>query len=211
MVNKDLLRFYREDNDLTYDDLAKELKCPKKIIELWERGELVPREDDIKKLAKLYNISPKDLYSINYTKNNLLSSIILLLLGIVSGLIVKNYGVSIMAAISFIVFYRLIIVLQDYERKDDVPKSLFGYNLLNGYMSLYLLEANIIASGYTIINVVLRLFKINMLVLNIDIVSSNDLNTLLIMGVSYILLMILSFIIEYIFGNMLLKEYKDVR
>lgn len=211
MVNKDLLRFYREDNDLTLDDLAKELKCPKKIIELWEKGELTPREDDIKKLAKLYNISPRDLYSVDYAKNNLISSVILLILGIVSGIIVKNYGVSIMAAISFIMFYRLITILQDYERKDDVPKSLFGYNLLTGAVSLYLIEANIIASLYTIVNVVLRLFKVNFLILNIDILESNDLNTLLIMGVSYILLMLLSFIIEWVFGNMLLKEYKEVK
>lgn len=211
MVNKDLLRFYREDNDLTFDDLAKELKCPKKIIELWEKGELVPREDDIKKLAKLYNISPRDLYTIDYKKSNIISSIILLILGIICGMVVKNYGVSIMAVISFIVFQRLIIILKDYERKVDGPKSLFGFSLLTSPTSMYFIEANIIASGYTIINIILRLFKINFLILNIDILESNDLNTLLIMGVSYILMMVLSFIIELIFGNMLLKEYKDVK
>lgn len=209
MVNKDLLKFYREDNDLTYEDLSKELRCPKKIIELWEQGELVPREDDIKKLAKLYNISPKDLYTEEHNKSTLIISIILLLLGVACGFVVKNYGISIMGAISFVVLYKLITILEDYS-KDNGPKSLFGYNLLNGDISLYFIEANIIASAYTIITIALRLFKVNSLVLNIDILKSPDMNVLLIMVVSYIALMVLTFIIEFIFGRLLLKKYKDV-
>ncbi len=62
MIDKNMLRRYRELNDYSYSMLAKILDVSKREIRDWEVGDSVPDDEQLSILAKLYNISVDDFY-----------------------------------------------------------------------------------------------------------------------------------------------------
>lgn len=220
MIDNELLKYYRELNNLTIKELAKKLKCPKRIIELWETGEIIPKESDITKLCEIYNITIEDL--IKQEKNSLniiyfITSIILIALGIISGYISKNITIMILfPIINLTLLYSSIYIIKQYEISksidDEEPRSLFGIildqDIKKERIKDYLIESNLIAAAYLAFNIICKLFELNDFIINITLFDNKSVNDFVILTTIYLQLMISSFIIEIGFGEYMIKKYK---
>lgn len=215
MVDKDLLRKYRELNNYDYRTLAKKIKCPKKVIQLWETGDTIPKERDILKLCEIYDIEIQDLMLQEPKKVNIIKLVIGIILGISSGIILKNNVLIILSPIFNLIF---IVTLEHImnlkkENKDSKLISLLGVELKdnkNKRLKIYLEEANIISSAYSIFNIIMRILNIDLFVIKINLVGISSVNECIILISTYLLLMFISFIIELGFGEYMIKKYKEV-
>lgn len=215
MVDKDLLRKYRELNNYDYRTLAKKIKCPKKVVELWETGDSIPKEKDILKLCELYNIEVEDLMLHEPKKVNIIKMIIGIILGISSGILLKNNIIMILSPIFNLVFILTLehIMNLKNENKDSKLTSLLGVELndiKNKRLKIYLYEANIISSAYSIFNIIMRILNIDLFVIKINLIGIPSVNESIILISTYLLLMFISFIIELGFGEYMIKKYKEV-
>lgn len=212
MINYELLENLRKKHKWSYKTLSEKLDCPIDIIKLWESGEMPPSLDDLKKLAKIYDIEVEDLYiEEGHVKHvSIIGVILLIIAGIIMGLILDNYIymglISVLNIIVYLCFYNLFKYKSELE---NVPKSLFGFDISDKEKRIYFYEANIIASAYTYITIIFRFLNIDIFIPNINIIGEKNVNTLLIIGLSYLLLMILSFIIELVFGIYIKKGYEE--
>lgn len=212
MINYELLETFRKNKKWSYKTLSKKLDCPIDIIKLWETGEMLPSEDDLIKLASLYDIDVNSLYleKIKEHKINIPIILILFIIGVIIGILTGNKIYAIIIPILNIIIYICIYKLWKYKYpSNDKPKSLFGFNIEKDDKKIYLYESNIIAIIYTYFSILFRVLKINFLVPNVNIITEKNVNTLLIIGLTYLLLMILSFIIELVFGLKIKKYYKE--
>ncbi len=213
MINYELLEKLRKDKKWSYTTLAKKLDCPVDIVKLWETGEMTPSETDLVKIAYHYDINVEDLYieEDQPKEISILAIIFLFLLGCVIGIFTGNIMYTFIFPILNIFIYICIYNLYKYkDSSKEIPKSLFGFSIDNDdYIKIYLYESNIIAIIYTYFSILFRLLKINFLVPNINIIDEKNVNTLLIIVLVYLLLMILSFIIEVVFGSKIRKYYKE--
>jgi len=173
---------------------------------------MLPSEDDLIKLASLYDIDVNSLYleKIKEHKINIPIILILFIIGVIIGILTGNKIYAIIIPILNIIIYICIYKLWKYKYpSNDKPKSLFGFNIEKDDKKIYLYESNIIAIIYTYFSILFRVLKINFLVPNVNIITEKNVNTLLIIGLTYLLLMILSFIIELVFGLKIKKYYKE--
>ncbi len=55
------LGYYRKKANLTQDDVAEKLGVSKAAVSLWECGKVIPTEDTLYKLSRIYSVPVKDL------------------------------------------------------------------------------------------------------------------------------------------------------
>lgn len=218
MISAELLKYYREKNNLSIQELSKKINCPKKIITLWEDGIIKPKDKDIENLIKLYKIEKDELYKKEESKYTpIVVSIFLLIMGLILGIAKNNLTVTIILPIVLIIGYNMgIRVLREYQVSDklnkEIPKSIFGM-LLDIYdkkqrRKIYLMEANLITSSYLIFNMLFIILNLNELVLNFEILKDKTMNQLLLIILVYITLLIFTIVLEIIFGEKMVNSYK---
>lgn len=218
MIDSELLKYYREKNNLTTRALGRKIKCPRKIIELWEAGELEPSESDLDKLVKLYGITEDDLIKNEQTSYSYVAiSIILIVMGLILGVVGKSISEIILLPTSlFITFNIGRIVLNEFKvtrnLDKDIPKSVFGMLLDFEYqeerIKKYYLEANLISASYILFNMIISLLGFSNLTLNIDILKNEEANIVFNMLAIYGILSFIMFAIEYFIGEKMVKNYK---
>lgn len=215
MIDYNKIKYYRELNNLEIKDVAKKMKKSKKIIEEWENGNREINDKDLEKIANIFNIDIDDLYYKNNDKVNILVILVLLIVSIITCLIIKNYYLFIIVPISFINVYLLYMSLKDkytLTTNENIPKSVLNFVLTDNKKSrfiLYFLECNIISSSYIVFATICELFNFKLFIYNINIISNENVNKLIIFIGIYLLLLILSFIIELVFGEKMLKKKRE--
>lgn len=211
MINYELLQDLRKKKKWSYKTLSKKIDCPVDIIKLWETGDMIPSNADLVKLAYYYNIDVKELYLKTSKEKgiNIFKIITLFILGCLIGIFTKNIVYFIIMPLLNVFLYLCTFNLSKYKKDSkNIPKSLFGFSLEIDDKKIYLYESNILAIIYTYVSIILRLLDMQILVPNINFIKSNYLNTFLIILITYLLLMILSFIIELAFGIIIKREYE---
>lgn len=218
MIDSKILKQYRENNNLTTKALGKKIKCPKKIIELWEVGELQPSESDIDKLCKLYGITEDDLIKKEApTYSYVAVTIILIIFGLLLGVIKGEIAIIILLPTMLFITYNIgRLVMDEYrvtkELDKDIPKSVFGMLLDFDYkverIKKYIEEANLISAVYILFNMIFKLIGLESLTLNIELFKSETINIVFNMISVYIVLTLITFVIEYIIGEKMVKSFK---
>ena len=214
MIDYNKIKYYRELNNLEIKDLAKKMKKNKKVIEDWENGNKEIDEKDLSRLANIFNIDINDFYY-NDKKINLLVILVLLIASIIVCLLIKNYYLFIIVPISFINVYFLYMLLKKkytLTTNESVPKSVLNFVLSDNKKDrfiLYFLECNIISSAYIVFASICELFNLKLFIYNINIISNENVNKLIIFIGIYLLLLILSFIIELVFGEKMLEKKRE--
>lgn len=223
MIQGSLLKKYREQNNLTIKDLSKLMHVSKNVISLWESGEKIPREDDIRFLCSLYNIDRIDLIEtqekkvskkrINNTKyRNILVSIIILIVSIVLAFIFKSVLVGVVLSFSLLVMYNSLYYLKDEKelsKNANGPKSLLGIAVRHKekreLVKYYILESLTISSIYLLLSLIAYTLNIEPLIINLKVFDNSTGNMLFIWGTLFILLSGVILIIEMIFESIMLK------
>lgn len=213
MINYELIESLRKKHRWSYKTLSNKLDCPVDIIKLWESKEMEPTMDDLDKLAKVYDVSLDLLYIKEEVEDEHISGVLIMILifiGIIIGMFLNNYIYMIILVLLNVILYLCFYNLFKYKnKKEDIPKSLFGFDISEKEKRIYFYEANIIASIYTYLTIIFRFFNIKIFVPDINIIGEKNVNTLLIILASYLLLMFLSFIIELVFGISIKKEFEE--
>ena len=99
MIDKNMLRRYRELNDYSYSMLAKILDVSKREIRDWEVGDSVPDDEQLSILAKLYNISVDDFYftlkaDFVFDVKSIVLLVIALIVGVITGIMLLGSSLS---------------------------------------------------------------------------------------------------------------------
>lgn len=215
MIDYNKIKYYREINHFEIKDLAKKMKKNKKIIEDWENGNQEISEKDLEKLANIFNVDRSAFYYEKNSKINILLVLLLLIIGIIMCLLINNYYLLLIVPISFINVYLLYNILKNkYEisLKDDIPKSVLNFILSENKKSrffIYFLECNIISSAYIIFASISELLNFKLFIYNINIIKNENVNKFIIFIGIYLLLLVLSFIIELVFGEKMLKKKRE--
>ena len=119
MIDKNMLRRYRELNDYSYSMLAKILDVSKREIRDWEVGDSVPDDEQLSILAKLYNISVDDFYftlkaDFVFDVKSIVLLVIALIVGVITGIMLSNIGIILLAPFLYVImiyfFLKLIIL-----------------------------------------------------------------------------------------------------
>lgn len=211
MVDKDRLKLYRELNNYEIKYVAKKLKCPRTLIREWEEG--IKEIDDkyLDKICGLYNIEKEDLYYKEEKKNYIhLLAITAIIIASSLTLFIHN---SIVVTITNIliginIYFSTKHIIKHYSKEERI-KSLFNIELSSNKKSrikTYLIESSLVSSIYILITNICRIFEIDILVINIYLFEMKSVNTLFIMMISYLLLLLLTFIIELGFGEYMIKR-----
>lgn len=219
MIDPDLLKYYREQKKLSIRELSNKIRIAKSKIKMWEEGALEPTEKELDYLLKFYKINKEDLMYMeeNNNRRNIIVSIILGVIGITIGGLINNIAISILLAITLITIYFLLLKIRKYYQltkntKESIPKSLFALMLnpdsRKQRMSIYIIESSFISSIYILFNIICRILDLDNLVINIKILESKQLNMVILLIIIFLLLSLLSFLIEYIFGEIIVKKYK---
>ncbi|MCH5166589.1 MAG: helix-turn-helix transcriptional regulator [Erysipelotrichales bacterium] len=214
MIDSTLLKYYREANNLTTKQLAKKIRVSKSIIEKWENDELEPREEDVEKLCKLYAITKEDLLVVEKSQPSIIISILLFIASALVGVILNNFAIGIVLPIVLVTILNVSFALKynyDLSKELDGPKTVFGillepYDNLDRY-KFYLLESIIISSSYILINIICKIFNFTSLLITINITNNETFNYLLIWLITFVLLTIFAYLIEYVFGELMIKKY----
>lgn len=224
MIQGNLLKKYREQNNLTIKDLSKLMHVSKNVISLWEDGSKIPREDDIRFLCSLYNIDRIDLMEtkekeeptkkINNTKyRNIIVSIILIIASIIIGLIAKSILVGTILTFSLIVMYNSLYYLKDEKelsKNASGPKSILGISLRHkerkDLVKYYSLESLTIASVYLLLSLIAYELNIEPLIINLHVFPNEVPNMLFIWGTMFVLLSGVILVIEIIFELIMVKN-----
>lgn len=219
MIDPDLLKYYREEKGLSIRELSNKIRIAKRKIKEWEDGELEPTEKELSYLCKFYKINAEDLM---YAEENnhrriIITSIILVIIGITIGGLKNNISISILLSIVLITIYLLLLKIRmtyqmTKETKGSIPKSLFSLKLdidnKKNRIIIYAIESVLIANIYILFTIICRVLDLSDLIISINIFKNNDLNYVFITINVFILLSLLSFLIEYIFGEIIVKKYK---
>lgn len=225
MIQGELLKKYREQNNLTIKDLSKLMHVSKNVISLWEDGVKIPREDDIIFLCSLYGIDRIDIMKseekLHVSKfklgdkkyRNILVSVFLLIFSIILGIIIKSTLTTIVLSLSLIIVYNFLYYIKDereLSKKQKGPKSLLGITLRNkekrDLVKFYSIESIIVASLYLLLSLIAYELNIEPLIIKVVIFEKEIPNMLFIWGSLFILLSGLILIIEIVFGSILLKK-----
>lgn len=224
MIQGNLLKKYREQNNLTIKDLSKLMHVSKNVISLWEDGSKIPREDDIRFLCSLYNIDRIDLMEVkekkeqpkkfNNTKyRNIMVSIILIIVSVIIGLISKSILVGTVLTFSLIVMYNSLYYLKDEKelsKNASGPKSILGISIRHkerkDLVKYYSLESLTIASVYLLLSLIAYELNIEPLIINLEVFPNEITNMLFIWGAMFILLSGVILVIEIIFELIMIKN-----
>lgn len=225
MIQGELLKKYREQNNLTIKDLSKLMHVSKNVISLWEDGTKTPREDDIIFLCSLYGIDRIDImrseekvhinkFNLGDKKyRNILVSVFLLIFSIILGIIIKSTLTTIVLSLSLVVVYNSLYYIKDerdISKKQKGPKSLLGITLRDKEKSdlvkFYSIESIIVASFYLLLSLIAYELNIKPLIIKLVIFEKEIPNMLFIWGSLFILLSGLILIVEIVFGSILLKK-----
>ncbi len=224
MIQGNLLKKYREQNNLTIKDLSKLMHVSKNVISLWEDGSKIPREDDIRFLCSLYNIDRIDLMEVkekkeqpkkfNNTKyRNIMVSIILIIVSVIIGLISKSILVGTVLTFSLIVMYNSLYYLKDEKelsKNASGPKSILGISICHkerkDLVKYYSLESLTIASVYLLLSLIAYELNIEPLIINLEVFPNEISNMLFIWGSMFILLSGVILVIEIIFELIMIKN-----
>ncbi len=212
MVNIEVLKELREQNHYSYRFIAKKIKVNKRKVQAFEKGEETPTEEELLKLADLYQVQVSDLlYKEEVEESKGLFKVILaIIVSILMGLLLKNIVFIILAPVFSLLFIANKMELNKYEKEEgEKPKSLFGYALKEKYKKLLFLESNMIACGYILFTFLFRLLHFDFLVLEIDFFESEIMNQLFIISGTYFLLVILCFLIELLFAKLMKNHTED--
>lgn len=214
MISGDMLKYYREKANLTTKELAKRINAPKVIVELWEVGKKMPREKDIAKLCEIYGISESDLIIVPKHNHRIIISIILGIISIIIGFIVKSIVIGIFAPIMVAILFLTTMCIKDnFSKSSDIPKTLFSLPLdgigLKERVHYYLVDALCISSTYIIFNIICKILGLYQIIINKSLVDNIDLNYAIIWSSLFLLLSVLVFIIEFVIGEYLKKQYKE--
>lgn len=109
------IKRYREQGDLTVDEVAFKLKVSVEIVVLWENDELEIELDYIKQLVEIFNITLEEFYDNLDTKEKVLKSFIVggvvgLIIFSISGLVYRVIDDNIINFDTFITFNTLFSV-----------------------------------------------------------------------------------------------------
>lgn len=222
MIDKDKLKYYRELNGYTLGSLAWKTKCAKVKLEAYEEGTSEIDFAFLNKLADLYGISVEDFY---YDEEESFGWEWILLLGVFAilgffiGFYKNNIPLMFLAPInnlSLVYAIRKIYLSRESDPINsnlELPKSLFGKCLndlsLIERINIYFYEAVIIACAFTLLILMFYLLSFNFFLLEIDFVGIESVNTGIICASMCLLLGFISFIIEWGFGELLLKKYNE--
>lgn len=224
MIQGELLKKYREQNNLTIKDLSKLMHVSKNVISLWEDGSKIPREDDIRFLCSLYNIDRIDLIETrersvvkkkigNKKYRNISVSLILLIISIFLALILKNLLVGIVLSLSLLIMYNSLYYLKDEKelsKNATGPKSLLGISISHkerkALVKFYILESLTISSVYLILSLIAYILNIEPLIIDLVVFENEVANMLFIWGVLFVLLSGIILIIEMIFEIVMEKK-----
>ena len=135
------LKQLRKDNNLTQTELSDELKVSKSTITKWENNTLVPSNDNLEELSKLYKIDSEEL--INLFKNDIKEK--------KNKIQMKAKNISLCTLIYFVSFIWLLIGTIGYNLNPILVISIF--------LTLCAISTSIVV--YTIIN-----YKDNIKVIN---------------------------------------------
>lgn len=219
MIDPDLLKYYREEKGLSIRELSNKIRIAKRKIKEWEDGELEPTEKELNYLCKFYKINVEDLMYAEESNHRriLTTSIILGIIGIILGGLINSISISILLTIVLIAIYLLLLnIRKSYQitktKDEPVPKSLFSLMLdiesKKNRIKIYLIESILIANVYVLFTIICRVLDLDNLIISINIFKNNDLNYALISIIIFTLLGLISFLIEYVFGEIIVKKYK---
>ena len=135
------LKQLRKDNNLTQTELSDKLKVSKSTITKWENNTLVPSNDNLEELSKLYKIDSEEL--INLFKNDIKEK--------KNKIQMKAKNISLCTLIYFVSFIWLLIGTIGYNLNPILVISIF--------LTLCAISTSIVV--YTIIN-----YKDNIKVIN---------------------------------------------
>lgn len=212
MVDNDRLKLYREVNNYDIKYVAKKIKCPKSLIREWEEGSKEIDEVSLEKICALYKIEKEDLY---YKEENKIGIHLLIVAFIIVAstltLFIHSDVVIVITNIlvGINIYFSLRYIIKRFNKDNIVPKSLFNVELLKEKklrVYTYLIESSLVASLYILVTNIFRIFEYDMLVINIYLFASKSVNSLIIIIISYLLLLILTFIIELAFGEYIVKR-----
>lgn len=225
MIQGELLKKYREQNNLTIKDLSKLMHVSKNVISLWEDGTKTPREDDVIFLCSLYGIDRIDIMKseekvhVNKFKlgdkkyRNILVSVFLLIFSIILGIIIKSTLTTVILSLSLLIVYNSLYYIKDerdLSKKQKGPKSLLGITLRDkekkDLVKFYSIESLIVASFYLLLSLIAYELNIKTLIIKVVIFEKEIPNMLSIWGSLFILLSGLILIVEIVFGSILLKK-----
>lgn len=219
MIDPDLLKYYREQKNLSIRELSNKIRIAKSKIKQWENGELEPTEKELNYLCKFYKINVEDLMYAEENQNRkiIITSIVLGVIGITIGGLFNNVSISILLSITLISIYLLLLNIRKLYQvtktiDSPIPKSLFALmldeNSKKNRIKIYLMESILIASVYILFTTICKTLDLSNLIISINIFASDELNFLLVSIIVFALLSLLSFLIEYVFGEIIVKKYK---
>lgn len=217
MIEGALLKYYREKEKLTIKELSKKIHVSKNIIEKWENDELEPRSKDIEIICELYNITKDDLIIEEKSKGKIIISIVLFICGIIVGRIVNDLAITIILPIILVTILNISLVIKsNYQlsKKNHGPKSLFGIKLEQSNKTsrykYYLLESIVLSSSYILITIACKILDFTRFIITIEFTANASVNFLIIWVSTFILLTIASFLIEFIFGEFMVRRYVNI-
>lgn len=219
MIDPDLLKYYREEKGLTIRELSNKIRIAKRKIKEWEDGNLEPTEKELNYLCKFYKIDIEDLMyaSEDNYRRIITTSIILGVVGIIVGGLINSVSISILLTFILISSYLLLLNIRNIcqitkEKEEPIPKSLFSLMLdidnKKKRINIYLIESVLIANVYVLFTIICRVLDLDNLIISVNLFKNNDLNYALISIIIFILLGLISFLIEYVFGEIIIKKYK---
>lgn len=214
MVDKDRLKLYREVNNYEIKYVAKKIKCPRTLIREWEEGTKEIDEVSLEKICNLYNITKEDLY---YKEEKKIWAHLLIIAAIIvaSSLTLFIHNSAVVTITNILVGINIYFCTQHiikYYSKEEKVKSLFNIELSNDKkkrLTTYLIESSLVSALYILITNICRIFEYDILVINVYLFEIKNVNTLFIIIISYLLLLLFTFIIELGFGEYMIKRGND--
>lgn len=228
------IKTLRKQAGLTQEQLAEKLNVSRQAITKWESGEGFPDIDNLKQICKLFNVSmdkitdniKEEETSLSDKFNFLIGGSVLL--GIVIGIVAKDLEIGFIVTVflpSLMYYIKKLVMDRKYTKEKDIvngmdnlkevlPRNIFG-KLLNPNMTKeakydryknYLKEGIIFGIVMTILSIIGFLTQ-NDNSFIIDITSNNNLNIGISILIELILLIVISFIIDIIFSENIVKRY----
>ena len=71
----------------------------------------------------------------------------------------------------------------------------------------YLLESIVLSSSYILINIACKMLNFTDFIIDIDIIDNAVVNSIIIWLITFMLLTFLAFLIEFVFGEFMVKRY----
>lgn len=238
MKLNDKIKELRKKNGLTQEELADKLNVSRQAITKWESGDGVPDIDNIKNIALFFHVSIDYLLDnkheeiINLENKFKLLEIFLFIIGIFLGIVAENFEFGfvlcfllpgITLCIENIVLNRKYrkennILLQKELLEKDLPTDLYG-NILNindnakyERFKQYLINSLLSISIIELFDIVGYVFNDDVLLtFNLIIFDNTIINNIFNIFISYLIGLLVFFIIECIINEIKVKRYNKIK